>query len=150
MKPLRLEDPHTQSRRHSLDARTWQSRKFNRDVAEILAADNTVLAKVWRVGDVSAMEIADVLIEAMIERQAREREEPGRPLTSQAPAANANANARPAGVKATPGAVTFAVEQGVDLRLVPATGAEGRVTKTDVINYLEGEHDEGEQEGGDA
>ncbi|GAB6932798.1 dihydrolipoamide acetyltransferase family protein [Calditerricola satsumensis] len=52
-----------------------------------------------------------------------------------APAAEAGGRKR---VLATPAVRKFAREKGVDIRLVPGTGPGGRVTKEDILRYLEG------------
>lgn len=52
-----------------------------------------------------------------------------------APAAEAGGRKR---VLATPAVRKFAREKGVDIRLVPGTGPNGRVTKEDILRYLEG------------
>ncbi|HEY8342335.1 MAG TPA: dihydrolipoamide acetyltransferase family protein [Calditerricola sp.] len=50
------------------------------------------------------------------------------------PAAEAGGRKR---VLATPAVRKFAREKGVDIRLVPGTGPGGRVTKEDIVRYLE-------------
>ncbi|HEY8342062.1 MAG TPA: dihydrolipoamide acetyltransferase family protein [Calditerricola sp.] len=52
-----------------------------------------------------------------------------------APAAEAGGRKR---VLATPAVRKFAREKGVDIRLVPGTGPGGRVTKEDILRFLEG------------
>ena len=41
------------------------------------------------------------------------------------------------GINATPGARELATEYGVDLSIVPGTGRDGRITKGDVMPFVE-------------
>ena len=41
------------------------------------------------------------------------------------------------GINATPGARELATEYGVDLSIVPGTGRDGRITKGDVMPFIE-------------
>src|SRR5207248_6966725 len=57
------------------------------------------------------------------------------PAASAAPAASSSADAN--GVRASPVGRNVAQEHGLDLSKVPGSGAQGRVTKADVTNFLE-------------
>lgn len=41
------------------------------------------------------------------------------------------------GINATPGARALATEYGIDLSIVPGTGRDGRITKGDVMPFVE-------------
>lgn len=76
---------------------------------------------------------------------APEAAEVARPAPAPPPAAPAAAPSRPAQPSAPAGAprryspvvLKIAAEHGIDLSLVPASGAGGRVSKRDVLNYLD-------------
>ncbi|MDI3328327.1 MAG: dihydrolipoamide acetyltransferase family protein [Alicyclobacillaceae bacterium] len=53
------------------------------------------------------------------------------------PANGGEASGRPGSVLATPGVRRFAREKGVDLTKVTGTGRNGRITRQDVLRYLE-------------
>lgn len=119
----------TKQDRTALNARNWRSRAFNRDVTEILDLNNKVLVKVWRIGDVPASMIADAIIEAMIEKQSREGEAP--------PTRAAATGQGSSGVNATANAIAYAKEVGVELSEVKGRGKDGRISKEDVVLFLE-------------
>ena len=132
---LTLEKPPNQPDGTSLDARNWRSRQLNRDVTEILDHKHQLLAKIWRIGDVSATALADGIIDAVIERQSRAYESGG---GSEPTAESTQQSAHAAEINATPNAISFAKEVGVDLRDVVGSGKDGRINKEDVVQHLEG------------
>jgi pyruvate/2-oxoglutarate dehydrogenase complex dihydrolipoamide acyltransferase (E2) component len=73
------------------------------------------------------------------------RDQAVRTVTNEATKAESDATVSKvaaAGPNATEGAIEYANEKGIDLNQVEGTGAEGRITKNDVLEH--------EEKGGDA
>jgi pyruvate dehydrogenase E2 component (dihydrolipoamide acetyltransferase) len=98
---------------------------------------NTVVARIGADGDVAKTEPApapDKQTEAVV--AASEPDTPAAPPTP-APAVPAAAEPESARVKTSPVVRKIAEEHGVDVSLIGGTGAGGRVTKKDILEYIE-------------
>ncbi len=103
-------------------------------VTELVAAEGAVVP----VGGALAKLDDSAQAGASAAAPAKQQPAPTAASAGQAPAATAgNGGQRAADVEASPVARNVAQEHGLDLNKIPGSGAGGRITKADVLGYLE-------------